>query len=35
MRFPILIGRRFLMGKFVVDSSKYDLSFKKANKIIK
>ena len=35
MRFPILIGRRFLMGKFVVDSSKYDLSFKKANKKIK
>jgi len=30
MRFPILIGRRFLMGKFIVDSSKYDLSFKKA-----
>jgi len=29
MRFPILIGRRFLMGKFVVDSSKFDLSYKK------
>lgn len=32
MRFPILIGRRFLMGKFIVDSSKYDLSFKKSQK---
>lgn len=29
MRFPVLIGRKFLMGKFIVDSSKYDLSFKK------
>lgn len=29
MRFPILIGRRFLMGKFIVDTSKYDLSEKK------
>jgi len=29
MKFPILIGRRFLMGKFIVDSSKYDLSYKK------
>lgn len=29
MRFPILIGRRFLMGKFIVDPSKYDLSNKK------
>lgn len=28
MRFPILIGRKFLMGKFIVDSSKYDLSYK-------
>lgn len=28
MKFPILIGRRFLMGKFIVDSSKYDLSHK-------
>ena len=32
MRFPILIGRRFLMGKFIVDPSKYDLSFKIATK---
>lgn len=29
MKFPILIGRRFLMGKFIVDPSKYDLSHKK------
>lgn len=29
MRFPILIGRRFLMGKFIVDPSKYDLSYKR------
>jgi hypothetical protein len=29
MRFPILIGRRFLMGKFIVDPSKYDLSEKR------
>jgi hypothetical protein len=39
MRFPILIGRRFLMGKFIVDPSKYDISYKlvnpKANKAVK
>jgi hypothetical protein len=29
MRFPILIGRKFLMGKFLVNPSKYDLSFEK------
>jgi len=29
MRFPILIGRRFLMGKFIVDPSRYDLFYKK------
>jgi hypothetical protein len=28
MRFPILIGRKFLMGKYIVDPSKYDLSHK-------
>lgn len=28
MRFPILIGRKFLMGKFIVNPSKYDLSYK-------
>ena len=28
MRFPVLIGRKFLMGKYVVDPSKYDLSHK-------
>ena len=34
MRFPLLIGRRFIMGKFVVDPSKYDLSFKKKKSTI-
>ena len=29
MKFPILIGRRFLMGKFIVDPSKYNLSHKR------
>lgn len=34
MRFPILVGRKFLMGKFIVNPSKYDLSHKrKLNKI--
>lgn len=32
MKFPILIGRRFLMGKFIVDPSKYDLSYKRRMK---
>ena len=32
MKFPILIGRRFLMGKFIVDSSMYDLSYKRRQK---
>ena len=32
MKFPILIGRKFLMGKFIVDPSKYDLSYKKQTK---
>jgi hypothetical protein len=27
MRFPILIGRKFLVGKFIVDPAKCDLSF--------
>lgn len=27
MRFPILIGRKFLMGKFIVDPSETDLSY--------
>ena len=35
MRFPILIGRRFLMGKFIVDPSKYDLSQKRKIKLNK
>lgn len=34
MRFPILIGRRFLMGKFIVDSAKYDLSYKRRQKLL-
>ena len=34
MRFPILIGRRFLMGKFIVDSAKYDLSYKRKQKLL-
>lgn len=29
MKFPILIGRRFLMGNFIVNPSKYDLSYKR------
>jgi len=29
MRFPILIGRKFLVGKFIVDPSKTDLSYQK------
>jgi len=32
MRYPVLIGRRFLMGKFIVDCSKYDLSYKTTKK---
>ena len=32
MRFPVLIGRRFLMGNFIVDPSKYDLSYKAKKK---
>ena len=35
MKFPILIGRRFLMGKFIVDPSKYDLSYKQRIKALK
>ena len=29
MKFPVLLGRKLLMGKFIVDPSKYDLSLKK------
>ena len=29
MRFPVLLGRRFLMGKFIVDTALYNLSKKK------
>jgi hypothetical protein len=37
MKFPVLIGRKLLKGKFIVDSAKYDLSYKaklKEQKII-
>ncbi len=33
MRFPVLIGRKFLMGKFIVNPSEYDLSLKLKNKV--
>ncbi|MEN8839191.1 MAG: RimK/LysX family protein [Flavobacteriales bacterium] len=33
MRFPILIGRKLLMGKFIVDTAMTDLSFKSKNKL--
>ena len=29
MRFPVLLGRRFITRKFIVDTELYDLSFKK------
>lgn len=35
MKFPILIGRRFLMGKFIVDTAQYNLSYKKSISINK
>ena len=35
MKFPILIGRRFIMGKFMVDPSKYDLSYKRRKSKLK
>lgn len=35
MKFPILIGRRFLMGQFIVDSSRYDLSYKRRMRKLK
>jgi len=28
MRYPVLLGRRFLMGKFIVDTAKFNLSHK-------
>ena len=32
MRFPILIGRKFLLGKFIVDPSQVDLSYQQKSK---
>ncbi|WP_020527502.1 ATP-dependent zinc protease family protein [Flexithrix dorotheae] len=32
MKYPILLGRRFLSGKFIVDVEKKDLSFKQKKK---
>lgn len=29
MRFPVLLGRRFITRKFIVDTELYDLSYKK------
>ncbi len=34
MKFPILIGRKLLNGRFIVDTSKKDLSYKLKNKIL-
>lgn len=31
MKFPVLLGRKFLSKKFVVDTSRKDLSFRKKN----
>ncbi|KGL64142.1 ATP-dependent zinc protease [Polaribacter sp. Hel1_85] len=33
MKFPILLGRKFLNKKFVIDTAKKDLSYKLKNKI--
>ncbi len=35
MKYPILLGRKLLKGRFIVDSSKYDISFKLKNKLKK
>lgn len=32
MRFPVLLGRKFLKGKFMVDVNRYQISFKKKEK---
>ena len=29
MKYPVLLGRKFLSGKFVIDTSKKNLSFNK------
>lgn len=31
MRYPVLIGRKFLMGKYLVDVSKSNISYRKKN----
>ncbi|MBN2890713.1 MAG: ATP-dependent zinc protease [Bacteroidales bacterium] len=35
MKFPVLIGRKLLNGKFIVDTAKYDLSLKQKKTSIK
>jgi hypothetical protein len=32
MKFPLLVGRKFLEGRYVVDVAKVNLSLKKRNK---
>ena len=32
MKYPILIGRSFLIGKFVVDPARFDISYKQSTK---
>lgn len=32
MKYPVLLGRKFLSKKFIVDTSKKNISFKKLNK---
>jgi len=35
MTYPLLLGKTFLKGKFIVDVSEHNLSYKEKNKIIK
>jgi len=32
MTYPVLLGRKFLSKKFIIDTAKRNLSFKKLNK---